>query len=555
MVKPLRTIVGRLGIPEEKVRYYGDDIAKLDHRLAQKKPRGKLVVVTSASTPTPFGSGKTTVAIGLADALNRKDTAIVALRQPSLGPVFGIKGGATGGGKARLHPSDRINIHFTGDFHAVSAAHNLLVALVEASISRGNPLGIDLSKPIIRETEDVNNRGLRTIIRSPDGQLKNQYRSGYDITAACETMAVLALANDMEDLRERIGSIVVAYNPEGKPIRASQIGGVDAVAGCLMDATNPNLVQTMEGTPALVHTGPFGNIAHGCSSVIASRTALALADYVITEAGFAEELGCQKFVDIKCRSSGLRPEAIVATVNIRDLKRQGGLDSKDGIYPVSVNAVEKGIVNLHAHLKNLASYYKGKAPVVVALNRFADNTKEEIALVEAAVKQHGFAFVLAEGYAKGSSGMLGLADAVRKACAIRSSFRFSYNNPGEKPLDVFQRVEFLCANRYGVKKVVWQPGVRKKLASLVSHLGDMEVCIAKGFLSITTDDKVRPVAQPGQSVTIRDIEVSAGAGFYVILTGEVFRMPGLPTGSEPRANAMRLVKDAKAFGGYRLEGI
>ncbi len=555
MVKPLRTIVGRLGIAKEKVRYYGDDIAKLDHRIAQKRPRGRLIVVTSASTPTLFGSGKTTVAIGLADALNRKDKAIVSLRQPSLGPLFGIKGGATGGGRAQLHPSDRINIHFTGDFHAVSSAHNLLVALVEASISRGNPLGIDLSKPVIREAEDVNNRGLRTIIRSPDGKLKSQYRSGYDITAACETMAVLALANGMEDLKKRIGSMVVAYNPAGKPIRAGQVGGVDAVAGCLMDAINPNLVQTIEGTPALVHTGPFGNIAHGCSSVIASRTALALADYAVTEVGFAEELGFQKFVDITCRSSGLRPDAIVATVNIRDLKRQGSLDSKDGTYPVSVLAVEKGIVNLHAHLKNLASYYKGKAPVVVALNRFADNTREEIAVVEDAVKQHGFAFVLAEGYAKGSAGMLALADAVRKAAAMKSQFRFSYNNPEERPIDVFQRVEFLCANRYGVKKVVWQPEVRKKLSSLVSHLGSMEVCIAKGFLSITTDDRVRPLAAPGQAVTIRDVEVSAGAGFYVILTGDVFRMPGLPTGSEPRANAMRLVKDAKAFGGYRLEGI
>jgi len=557
MVKKLSVIVGKLGISPSKVRYYGTEMAKLDHRLARRKPRGKFILVTSATTPTPFGSGKTTVAIGLADALNRAQgkSCIVALRQPSLGPIFGIKGGATGGGKASLYPSDRINLHFTGDFHAISSAHNLLVALVEAYIQRGNELGIDLQRPILREAEDVNNRGLRTIMRSPDGLLKNQYVSGYDITAACETMAILALASDLEDLKVRIARMVVGYNTEGKPILASQIGGIDAVVGCLIDAINPNLVQTLEGTPALVHAGPFANIAHGCSSVIASKVGLAIADYCVTEAGFSEELGAQKFVDIKCRSSGLKPDVIVAAVNIRDLKRQGGQEPKEGVYPPSVKALKAGMLNLHAHLDNLTDYYTGDAPIVVALNRFANNTPAEILTIEKEVKGRGLRFAVADGYNVGSDGMMDLAKQVREACKQKPEFKFSYNNPGESQLDIMGRVEYICEHRYGVKKVLWPPEVKDKLIALVGYLGDMEVCIAKGFLSITTDDKVKPIAEEDQSVTIRDIEVSAGAGFYIVLTGKVFRMPGLSTKSEPRANKMQLVKSTKEFGGYRLEGL
>ena len=555
MVKPLRTIVRRLGIPASKVMYYGQDMAKIDHRLAKKQQRGKLIVVTSASTPTRSGSGKTTMVIGLADALNKEQSAIVCLRQPSLGPLFGIKGGATGGGRCQLHPADKINIHFTGDFHAVSSAHNLLVAMTEAHIQRGNALNIDITRPILREAEDVNNRGLRTIIRSPDGHLKNEYTSGFDITAACETMAILALAKDMEDLKERITTMVVAYDKEGRPIRAREVCNVDAIAGCLIDAINPNLVQTLEGNPALVHTGPFGNIAHGCSSVIATSAGLAIADYVVTEAGFAEELGMQKFVDIMCRSSGLRPDAVVAVVNIRDLKRQGGQKPKKGVYRPSIRALTRGLPNLHAHLDNLKSYFSGEAPIVVALNRFANNTRAEITLVKKSVEEKGFVFTLADGYNKGSAGMKTLAKAVRDACANKSVFRFSYNNPGEGQLDVKDRVEFICRERYGVNKVLWPPEVKNKLKDLISQLGDMEVCIAKGFLSITTDDHVRPVAVEDQMVMIRDIDVSAGAGFYVILTGKVFRMPGLPTKTEPRANQMRIVKDSTVFGGYHLEGV
>ena len=410
----------------------------------------KLILVTSASTPTPFGTGKTTVAISLADALRKRKPTIVTLRQPSLGPVFGIKGGATGGGKSSLTPADKVNLHFTGDFHAVAAAQNLLVALLEAHIYAGNSLQVDVKRPMLRECEDVNNRGLRRILRSPDGKLQQQYESGFTITAASEMMAIFALASDIDDLKERVSRMVVGFTTEGKPVRAVELGCADAIAGCLLEALNPNLVQTLEGTPAFVHAGPFANIAHGCCSILSMKAALSLADYVVTEAGFAEELGSQKFADIVCRSSGLKPSAVVAVVNVRDLKRQGGLDAQDGKYPPSTEALAAGLPNLRKHLANLRSNFSGAAPLVVALNRFSSDTKDEVRAVEDACREDGVPCVLAEGYLKGSRGMTALAAEVIKASSRPSRFRFSYGNPGEEKPDVFKRVAHICEERYGV---------------------------------------------------------------------------------------------------------
>ena len=530
VMKPITEVAADLSITLDDLELYGKYKAKLSEEYLKKiesNTDGKLILVT-AINPTPAGEGKTTTSIGLAQAfgkLNKK--AILALREPSLGPCFGIKGGAAGGGYAQVVPMEELNLHFTGDFHAITSANNLLAALLDNHIQQGNALRIDTRAVVWKRCLDMNDRVLRNIViglgSKADGVVREDH---FVITVASEIMAILCLASDMEDLKKRLGRIVVAYNEEGKPVTASDLQAVGAMAALLKDAIKPNLIQTLEHTPALVHGGPFANIAHGCNSVRATKAALKMADYVITEAGFGADLGAEKFFDIKCRMSGLIPDAVVLVATIRALKYNGGVP-KTELSTENLAALEKGISNLEKHIENLQMY---GVPIVVTLNSFLTDTAEEIAFVERFCKERGCEFALSEVWAKGGEGGLHLAEKVLNTLENKSSeFKLLY----EDSLSLKEKIESVAKEIYGAKSVNYAKAALKQLQNLEAlGFGDLPVCMAKTQYSLSDDPAL--LGRPKDfEIGVREVYVSAGAGFVVVLTGAVMTMPGLP--KEPAA--------------------
>ncbi len=524
--KVINEIADYIGIPDKYVENYGKYKAKIDYRYYKdelvNKPDAKLILVT-AINPTPAGEGKTTTTIGLADALNRlgKKT-VVAIREPSLGPVFGVKGGAAGGGYAQVVPMEDINLHFTGDLHAICAANNLIAALLDNHIQQGNKLDIDLKRITWRRCIDMNDRQLRHIVdglgEKADGVIRPD---GFDITAASEVMAVFCLANDISDLKAKIANIIVAYSRSGEPVRAGDLNAQGAVAALLKDTLKPNLVQTLEGTPAFIHGGPFANIAHGCNSVIATKMGMKLGEYMITEAGFGADLGAEKFIDIKCRKAGLRPNAIVLVATIRALKYNGGV-AKEDLQAENLEALEKGIPNLLKHIENITQVYK--VPAVVAINKFPTDTQAEVELVRAKCKEYNVNVALSDVWAKGGEGGEELAKEVVEIAKAESTMEFVYdvNAP------IKAKIEAIAKKVYGADGVEYSPKANKEIKNLEAiGLGNVPICIAKNQYSLTDDAKLlgRPT---GFNITIRDITASAGAGFVVALTGDIMKMPGLP---------------------------
>jgi len=527
--QPIEAIGARLGIPSDELYRYGPHKAKIALDLARRaeaSPKGKLILVT-AINPTPAGEGKTTTTIGLADALARAGKKVaIALREPSLGPVFGAKGGATGGGRAQIVPMQEINLHFTGDFHAISAAHNLLAAAIDNHIYWGNALDIDVRRVNWRRVVDLNDRALRRVTVGLGGPGNGFPREdGFDITVASEVMAIFCLARSLADLEERLGRMVVAQTRARKPVTAADLQVTGAMTALLRDAFQPNLVQTLEGTPALVHGGPFANIAHGCNSVFATRAALGLADYVVTEAGFGADLGAEKFLDIKCRQAGLKPSAIVIVATVRALKMHGGVAYKDvGIE--NVTAVNGGAANLVRHIDNMKSF---GVPVVVAINRFTADTDAEIAAVEAACRAVGADVHLCTHWANGSAGAEGLAADVIRLADLPSAYRPLYAD--ELPL--VQKIETIARRIYRAGTVSFEPSALTKLAEFEAQgFGALPICMAKTQYSFTADPTQRG-APEGFVLPIREVRLSAGAGFVVALCGDVLTMPGLP--SKPAA--------------------
>ena len=525
-MSPIEDIAEKLGIGEEYLERYGKYKAKVDlsYLADTKKPDGRLILVT-AITPTPAGEGKTTTAIGLADGLRKiGKNAAAALREPSLGPVFGIKGGACGGGYAQIVPMEDINLHFTGDIHAIGAANNLLAAMIDNHIMHGNALGIDPEKITWRRCVDMNDRQLR-YIRDGLGGGKNgvERDDGFDITVASEVMAILCLAESAADLKARLGRIVVGYDVQGRPVTCSRLKAQGAMAALLKDAVKPNLVQTLEGTPAFVHGGPFANIAHGCNSVLATRMALRAADYAVTEAGFGADLGAEKFLDIKCRVSGLRPSAVVVVATVRALKMHGGLD-KQQLDREDLAALERGIPNLLRHVSNIKNVYR--LPCVVALNRFPGDTEAELALVREKCAQLGTDIVLSDVWARGGEGAAELAGAVAALCEEDSSgFRYCY----EDELGIEDKINAVVRNIYGGRGAHFLPEAKRQAERLTALGFDrLPVCIAKTQSSFSDDPK-RLGAPEDFTVTVRQIKVSAGAGFTVALAGDIMTMPGLPS--------------------------
>ena len=534
--KHISEIAQAAGVPQEYLEMYGTNKAKVDYNLLsdQERTPGKLILVT-AINPTPAGEGKTTTTVGLADALaKRGKNVVVALREPSLGPVFGIKGGAAGGGYAQVVPMEDINLHFTGDFHAIGAANNLLAALLDAHIQNGNELGIDVRKITWKRVVDMNDRQLRHIVDGLGGKAHGVPREdGFDITVASEVMAIFCLATSITDLKERLGRIVVGYTYDDAPVTAHDLHAEGAMAALLKDALKPNLVQTLEGTPAFVHGGPFANIAHGCNSIMATRMALALGDYCVTEAGFGADLGAEKFLDIKCRLAGLKPDAVVVVATVRALKNHGGVAKAD-LNEENLEALEAGLPNLLQHVENITNVYN--LPCVVAINAFPTDTKAELDLVEAKCRELGVNVALSEVWARGGDGGLALADEVVALCehgdaAGRSAdtFTFSYDDS----LTLAEKIEAIATRIYHADGVVFEPGAQKQLAQLEAlGFGDMPVCMAKTQYSFS-DDASKLGAPRGFTITVREVKVSAGAGFVVALTGSIMTMPGL--GKNPAA--------------------
>ena len=522
--KPISEIARAAGIDERYLEPYGKYKAKVSRALLQDSPRGdgKLILVT-AITPTPAGEGKTTTTIGLADGLRRiGKNSVVALREPSLGPVFGIKGGAAGGGYAQVVPMEDINLHFTGDFHAIGAANNLLAAMLDNHIQQGNALGVDPRRIVWKRCLDMNDRQLRFVVDGLGGKANGTPREdGFDITVASEIMAVFCLASSIADLKERLARIVVAYTYAGKPVTAGDLKAVGAMAALLKDALNPNLVQTLEGTPAFVHGGPFANIAHGCNSVIATRMALRLGDYAVTEAGFGADLGAEKFLDIKCRMAGLRPSAVVVVATVRALKMHGGVPKTELSAP-DLAALEKGLPNLLRHVSNLRDVWG--LPCVVAINRFPTDTDEEIALVEEKCRGLGVNVCLSTVWAEGGAGGEELAREVVRLCGEPSDFRFCYDVGST----IEEKLNAIVTKVYRGAGISFLPAARKQMEELTAlGFGDLPVCVAKTQYSFS-DDATRPGAPEGFTVTVRNLKVSAGAGFLVALTGDIMTMPGLP---------------------------
>ena len=518
-------IAERAGIPEEYLELYGSNKAKISpelFRTLEGKKQGKLVLVT-AITPTPAGEGKTTTTIGLADALRRiGKKPVVALREPSLGPVFGIKGGAAGGGYAQIIPMEDINLHFTGDFHAIGAANNLLAAMLDNHIYQGNALGIDPRRITWRRCVDMNDRQLRNVVDGLGGRVNGTPREdGYDITVASEIMALLCLASDMSDLKERLSRIVVGYTYDERPVTAGDLHAQGAMAALLRDAIKPNLVQTLEGTPALVHGGPFANIAHGCNSVTATKAAMALGDYAVTEAGFGADLGAEKFLDIKCRLAGLRPSAVVIVATVRALKMHGGL-AKSELGKEDLAALEAGMPNLLRHVKNIREVYR--LPAVVAVNRFPTDTDAEIELIIEKCRALGVNVELSTVWADGGAGGESLAREVVRLCEEENDFTFAY--PSDMP--IAEKIEAVVKKVYRGDGVSFTPQAEKEIARLEElGYGNVPVCIAKTQYSFS-DDPLKLGAPEGFTVTVKKVKISAGAGFAVVLTGDIMTMPGLP---------------------------
>lgn len=525
VMQPIGTVAAKLGITEQDLEYYGKYKAKLSDELLSRiegNPDGKLVLVT-AINPTPAGEGKTTTTVGLGEALGRLGKkSVIALREPSLGPCFGVKGGAAGGGYAQVVPMEDLNLHFTGDFHAITSANNLLAAVLDNHIMQGNTLGIDPNQVVWKRCLDMNDRALRNIViglgKKTDGVVREDH---FIITVASEIMAILCLAKDMKDLKERLGKIIVAYTYDGAPVTAAQLQAVGSMAALLKDALRPNLIQTIENTPAIVHGGPFANIAHGCNSVRATKAALKLCDIVITEAGFGADLGAEKFFDIKCRKAGLKPDAVVLVATVRALKYNGGVP-KTELATENLDALKKGIVNLEKHIENLQAY---GVPVVVTLNRFTEDTDAELAFVRNFCEERGCEFALSEVWAKGGEGGIELANKVLKTLEEKKS-NFSPIYPDEMPLK--EKIETVCKKIYGADGVIFDPAAEKMLGKLTElGFGNFPVCMAKTQYSLS-DDPAKLGRPTGYQVTVREVYVSAGAGFVVALTGTIMTMPGLP---------------------------
>ena len=517
-------IASKLGLDEKYLERYGSTKAKVDYNLLREENHtaGKLVLVT-AINPTPAGEGKTTTTIGLADALTSLGKkCAVALREPSLGPVFGVKGGAAGGGYAQVIPMEDINLHFTGDFHAIGAANNLLAAMLDNHIQQGNTLGIDPRRITWKRVVDMNDRQLRFIVDGLGGKANGTPREdGFDITVASEIMAVLCLARDIPDLKERLGRIVVGYTYTGEPVTASQLKAAGAMAALLKDALKPNLVQTLEGTPAFVHGGPFANIAHGCNSVMATRMAMALSDIAVTEAGFGADLGAEKFLDIKCRMTGVRPSAVVVVATARALKYNGGVAKAD-LNEENLEALKAGMPNLLRHVDNIQNVYG--LPCVVAINRFPTDTEAELALIESECQKLGVNVKLSEVWAKGGEGALELADEVMRLIEQPSELKFAY----EDGADVADALEAVATKVYRADGVDFTPAAKRQLAELRENgFGNLPVCVAKTQYSFS--DNAKALGAPENfRITVRELKVSAGAHFVVALTGSVLTMPGLP---------------------------
>ena len=538
---PIFEVAKRAGIPEDLLEPYGRYKAKLDARaLADKPLRGKLVLVT-AINPTPAGEGKTTTSVGLADALTSLgQSAMLALREPSLGPVFGVKGGAAGGGYAQVVPMEDINLHFTGDFHAIGAANNLCAAMLDNHIKQGNSLNIDPRRVVWKRCVDMNDRQLRNVVDGLGGIADGMPRQdGFDITVASEVMAVFCLASGIKDLKERLGRMVIAYTYDRKPVTVSDIHAEGAMTALLKDAIQPNLVQTLEHTPALVHGGPFANIAHGCNTVEATKTALRLADYVVTEAGFGADLGAEKFLDIKCRATGLAPSAVVLVATVRALKYNGGVAKAD-LNQQNVEALKKGIPNLLRHVDNIQTVYG--LPVVVAINAFPTDTSEELALVEEECKKRDVNVVLSEVWAKGGKGGQALAEEVMRLCQTESKLTFAY----DVKESLKQKITDIATKIYHADGVEFAPSAAKQLQQLEElGFGELPICMAKTQYSFT-DDQTKLGAPENFKITVREVRVSAGAGFVVCLTGSIMTMPGLP--KVPAAEHIDVLDDGRIVG-------
>ena len=521
---PITDIADACGMDGAYIEQYGRYKAKIDNRFLKEtnRPDGKLVLVT-AITPTPAGEGKTTTTVGLADGLRRIGrNAVVALREASLGPVFGIKGGAAGGGYAQVVPMEDINLHFTGDFHAIGAANNLLAAMLDNHIQQGNALGIDVKRITWRRCVDMNDRQLRSIVDGLGGRMQGVPREdGFDITVASEVMAVLCLASDIPDLKARLGRIVVGYTYDDAPVTAADLKAAGAMAALLKDALKPNLVQTLEHTPALIHGGPFANIAHGCNSVTATRMALKLGDYAITEAGFGADLGAEKFLDIKCRMAGLKPDAVVVVATVRALKHHGGA-ARAELGREDLAALERGLPNLLQHVDNIKNVFG--LPCVVAINAFPTDTAAELKLVEEKCRELGVSVALSEVWAKGGAGGTALAEEVVRLCEQPSDFRYSYALGGS----IEEKLETICRRIYHADGVVLTPAAQKQARRLTElGFGELPICMAKTQYSFSDDPSLLG-APRGFTVTVRNLKVSAGAGFLVALTGDIMTMPGLP---------------------------
>ena len=539
----IRKIAEKMGLTEDDLELYGKYKAKLDYNLL-KKPGGKKakLILTTAINPTPAGEGKTTTTIGLADALSKlgKNT-MVALREPSLGPVFGVKGGAAGGGYAQVIPMEDINLHFTGDFHAIGAANNLLAALIDNHIQQGNVLDIDTRRITWKRCMDMNDRQLRFITDGLGGRANGTPREdGFDITVASEVMAAFCLANDISDLRERLGKIIIGYSRAGKPVTAAELDANGAMAALLKDALKPNLVQTLEGTPAFVHGGPFANIAHGCNSVIATKMAMHFADYVVTEAGFGADLGAEKFLDIKCRMAGIKPDAVVIVATVRALKYNGGVKKED-LGNENLEALEKGLPNLLKHVENITQVFK--LPAVVAINRFPLDTEAELELIRSRCRELGVNVALSEVWANGGAGGKELAENVLELIEKGSDgFEYAY----DLKMRIKDKINAIATKIYGADGVDFLPSALKQIQE-IEDLGfsEVPVCMAKTQYSLT-DDQTKLGRPEGFRITVRNVKISAGAGFAVALTGEIMTMPGLP--KIPAANRIDVDENGKISG-------
>ena len=538
----IREIAAQLGLTEDDIELYGKYKAKISldaWNQVKDAPDGKLVLVT-AINPTPAGEGKTTTSVGLADALHKLGHKVaVALREPSLGPCFGLKGGAAGGGYAQVVPMEDINLHFTGDFHAITTAHNLLAAVIDNHIQQGNALDIDVRRIAWKRVLDLNDRALRNVVIGLGGKAHGVPReTGFDITVASEMMAILCLASDLEDMKRRIGEIVVAYSRDGRAIRADELNVTGALTLLFKDAIKPNLVQTLEGTPALIHGGPFANIAHGCNSVMATKFAMKFADIAITEAGFGADLGAEKFLDIKCRFAGIHPDAVVIVATVRALKMHGGVP-KNELGKVDMAALEKGLANLTKHIENV---HKFGLPAVVAINAFPTDTKEELDFVEAKCNAMGASVALSEVWAKGGAGGVELAEKVLEAMRQPTDFHYIY----EVEKSIPEKIEAIAKEIYGADGVDFTAPAKKQLVEIEAlGMDKMPVCMAKTQYSLS-DDATKLGRPDGFRITVKELRISAGAGFIVVLTGNILTMPGLP--KKPAAENMDIDVNGKITG-------